>query len=117
MIQMRRRETPVMVSGGVSSLVLSLLASAAATYLARRFLSTETAAGGTDPEAGEGQAPRGNVQVQVPVIVLTVTVMSGNRLGIGRRGMPPPFFLPFLLARLLRKKRQQQRARWQSRRH
>jgi hypothetical protein len=105
-----------MLRGVVPSLVLSLLASAAATYLLRRFLSTEAGAGGTGQESGPGRAPSGNVQVQVPVIVLTLTIVSRNRLGIGRRGMPPPFFLPFLLARALRKKRQQ-RPGWQRRKH
>jgi hypothetical protein len=115
MADMRQRGTVVSISGVIPSLVLSLLASAAATYLLRRFLSTETGAGGANQEAGQGRPPAGNVSVAVPVIVLTFTNVSGNRLGVGRRGMPPPFFLPFLLARVLRKK--QQHLGWQRRKH
>jgi hypothetical protein len=105
-----------MIGGVIPSLVLSLLASVAATYLLRRFLSTETGAGGTDQETEEDRAPRGNVSVAVPVIVLTLTIVSRNQMGIGRRGMPPPFFLPFLLARVLGLK-QQKRPGWQRRKH
>ena len=113
MLTMGRRRTGVTIGGLVPSLVLSLLASAAATYLLRQLLSTNTGMGRTNgPE--EGQPSGGNVTVAVPVVVLTI--VSGNRWAIGRRGgMPPPFFLPFLVARLIRKKRQQQRG-WQRRR-
>jgi hypothetical protein len=114
MADMRQRGAGARISGVIPSLVLSLLASAAATYLLRRFLSTEAGAGGESQEAGQGQPPAGNVSVAVPVIVLTF--VSGNRIGIGRRGMPPPFFLPFLLARVLRKK-QQKRLGWKGRKH
>lgn len=112
MVEMRRREPGLVISGVVPSLVLSLLASAAASYLLRRLLSTETQAGGPQQESGQRRAPSGNVGVVVPVIVLTI--VSGNRWSIGPRGMPPPFFLPFLIARVIRKRRQK-RAGWQRR--
>lgn len=116
MVDLRhQRGSGVIISGVVPSLVLSLLASAAATYLLRRLLSTEPGAGGTTQEPAPGRPPSGNVSVAVPVIVPVVTIVSGNRAVLGRRGLPPPFFLPFLLARLVQKKRQK-RSGWRRRR-
>ena len=96
------RQRGTAVGGPLSSIVLSLLASAAATFLLRQALSAASRAG-TEGQGGD-QPPRpgGNVNVNVPVVV----IVAGNRSGFrGRPAPPPPIFLPFLLARVLRAKR------------
>jgi hypothetical protein len=116
MVYARRRTKGPDLSWLLSSVLLSLLASAAATFLLRQFVSAATRPGGGGQEGEPGRGNQGNVNVTVPVIV--VTVGSGNRSMIGRRGMPPPFFLPFLVARIIRAKRRgrpraQRRMPWQ----
>lgn len=107
MLNLGQRDTGFEVRGLLPSVLLSLLASAAATFLLRQLLSAAS-------RGGEGQGPgpggAGSVNVNVPVIV--ITVIARNRMGGGPRGMmPPPFFLPFLIGRLIRAKRRAQKGR------
>jgi hypothetical protein len=98
------------VGGVMPSVLLSLLASAAATYLLRQLLSTATRATKEGQEGESGGRPAGNVNV--PVVI--ITIVARNRWAIGRRGGPPPYFLPFLLARVIRaKRRARSRPGWQ----
>jgi hypothetical protein len=88
------------MEGLLPSAVLSLLASAAATYLLRQLLSAASPPGHED-QAGDGaRYPASNVNVTVPVVV----IVAGNRYLRGRRG-PPAAVLPLLLARALRARR------------
>jgi hypothetical protein len=103
MLNIRQRERTSTIEGILPSLLLSLLASAAATFLLRQILSTASRTGGDEQEGGQPRGSGGSVNVNVPVIV--VTIVARNRWGFGRRPSPPPFFLPFMLARAIRKKR------------
>jgi hypothetical protein len=103
MVDARLRGSGLAVSGLVPSLLLSLVASAAATYLLRRLLATEGRAQGQNQESEQGPRTCRSVNVNVPVVV--ITIVARNRWAMGRRRGPPPFLLPLLLARVLRAKR------------
>ncbi|MBV9279924.1 MAG: hypothetical protein JOZ41_07570 [Chloroflexi bacterium] len=78
------------------SLALSIIASAAGTYLLRRAMSV---AGG--PPGPEGDAGRGGDNVAVVVVV---PVFAGNTMIAGRRGPPP------LIKRMLKRGKRRMRS-------